>query len=400
MDTPPIASGSIETVELSVDRIATGGEGVARRDDGKVVFVPGLLPGETAQVEIIHEKKTFARGRVLTLTTESPDRIPPDCAHVADGCGGCDWRHVSRSAARKHKATVVADVLTRLGRLEQPDVRIGPDVEHHGRTTIRALVSNGRAGYRRRKSHKPVLVNACPATNPRAEDLLTLGVFDGAEEVTIRVGARTEDRLVIGSPSVGRFVVPKDVTVVGIDQVNTVAATSITEMVGDRTWQISARSFFQSSPEGAEALVAAVGEAINDAPDGPMVDLYAGVGLLGGLLAGDRRLTMVESGSSSVADARINVPSALVIESRVESWEPEPASVVIADPARSGLGAEAVAVLVGTEAPVVALVSCDAGSLGRDARLLTEAGYTFDHATTVDMFPNTSHIEVVSRFTR
>lgn len=390
----------MDSVELTADRIATGGEGVARRDDGKVIFVPGLLPGETARVEVVQEKKKFGRGRIIELVTESPDRIEADCSHVADGCGGCDWRHVTPAASRMHKALVVADVLRRLGGLNDPDVRLGPEVVHNGRTTVRALVRNGHAGYRRRKSHKPVLVSACPATNPLAEDLLTLGVFDGAEEVTIRVGARTEERLVVGSPTVGRFVVPKDVTVVGIDEVNKVDATSITEMVNDRTWQISARSFFQSSPEGAEALVAAVGAAIADAPAGPMVDLYAGVGLLGGLLAGERRLTMVESGASSVRDSRVNVPEALTIESRVEAWEPEPAAVLIADPARSGLGAEAVEVITATEAPVVALVSCDAGSLGRDARLLTEAGYTFDHATTVDMFPNTSHIEVVSRFTR
>ena len=74
--------------------------------------------------------------------------------------------------------------------------------------------------------------------------------------------------------------------------------------------------------------------------------------------------------------------------------------VVIADPARSGLGKPGVAALTRTGAPVLVLVSCDPASLGRDAKLLAAAGYRHERSEVVDTFPHTTHVEVVSRFVR
>jgi 23S rRNA (uracil1939-C5)-methyltransferase len=81
-----------------------------------------------------------------------------------------------------------------------------------------------------------------------------------------------------------------------------------------------------------------------------------------------------------------------------EEWEPVAADAVIADPARAGLGAAGVDRIVATGAPTITLVSCDAGSLGRDARLLTEAGYELTATTLVDLFPHTAHVEAVTTF--
>ena len=89
-----------------------------------------------------------------------------------------------------------------------------------------------------------------------------------------------------------------------------------------------------------------------------------------------------------------------VVRSDVDHWRPSHADLVIADPARAGLGRRAVEVIVRTGARVVVLVSCDAASLGRDAALLAGAGYTFEQAELVDLFPQSHHVEVVSRFSR
>ena len=111
-----------------------------------------------------------------------------------------------------------------------------------------------------------------------------------------------------------------------------------------------------------------------------------------------RKLSSRLSSKAAIADAKENVPDAFVIHSDMAKWQPRKMSAVVADPSRTGLGKPGVNVIVQTKAPVIALVSCDAASLGRDARLLTEAGYRFEHATMIDMFPHTSHVEVVSRF--
>ena len=89
-----------------------------------------------------------------------------------------------------------------------------------------------------------------------------------------------------------------------------------------------------------------------------------------------------------------------VIEADVEHWAPQPADVVIADPSRSGLGAAAVGVLEKCRAHTFVLVSCDTGSLGRDAGLLAKFGYTLASVDLIDAFADTSHIEVVSTFRR
>jgi tRNA/tmRNA/rRNA uracil-C5-methylase (TrmA/RlmC/RlmD family) len=113
-----------------------------------------------------------------------------------------------------------------------------------------------------------------------------------------------------------------------------------------------------------------------------------------------RRVTLVEASASAAADARVNLAAldARVVRSDVGRWRPRRADAVVADPPRAGLGKAGVRAVAGTRAPRVVLVSCDAGALGRDAGLLARAGYRLVHATLVDQFVGTPHVEVVTRF--
>ena len=113
-------------------------------------------------------------------------------------------------------------------------------------------------------------------------------------------------------------------------------------------------------------------------------------------------MVAVESSRSAVADARRNLAArtATVVDVDVARWRPAPADVVVADPARAGLGRRAAEVLAGTGATRFVLVSCDAASLARDARLLGGLGYDHVRSTVVDLFPHTAHVEVVTRFDR
>jgi 23S rRNA (uracil1939-C5)-methyltransferase len=111
---------------------------------------------------------------------------------------------------------------------------------------------------------------------------------------------------------------------------------------------------------------------------------------------------LVESGASAVADARVNLADSHVriVKADVGRWRAARADAVVADPPRTGLAAAGVAAVAATHADRVALVSCDPAALGRDAKLLAGAGYRLVTATLVDLFPHTSHVEVVSRFER
>ena len=130
------------------------------------------------------------------------------------------------------------------------------------------------------------------------------------------------------------------------------------------------------------------------------MDAYGGVGLFAATVGRGRPVTVVESSMSAAADARVNLASARVQRADVGRWSHRPAVAVVADPPRAGLGRQAVANLAGTGATHLALVSCDAASLGRDVSLLVPYGFELEWTTVVDMFPGTPHIETVSRFVR
>lgn len=390
-----------DTFEVSVDRVAKGGAALGPGPDGRVVFVTGAIPGERVLAEERKRSKRFVEARTLHVIEPSPARVEPPCPHVAADCGGCDWQHMAVGRQTELRLDVVRDSLRRLAKIEDVGVVSGPALPAVDyRTILRTAVVDGRAGYRKSRSHDVVAVDSCVVAHPLAEELVVEGRYGEAAEVTIKVGARTGERMVVVPAGVD-VSVPDDVVVARRDELAAGREAFIHEEVGGgQRFRISADSFFQCRPDGAEALVAAARSALEHF-DGRLLDAYSGVGLFGALLSEDRPLLAVESSQSSVADARVNLAGiGDVVRSRFERWAPVPVAAAVADPARRGLGADGVAVLVATEAMVVALVSCDPASLARDARLLIDAGYALQMVTVIDLFGQTSHVETVSRFVK
>lgn len=392
-----------DAVEVDVARVATGGEGVGRAPDGRTLFVAGALPGEGVRASVAEVRRRHARADLVEVVRAAPGRRPPPCPHVAEGCGGCDWQHATPELQAAMRRTIVADTLSRIGRIVDPPVEDGTALPADARrTTVRAAVVDGRAGYRRRRSHEVVVPETCMVVHPRLEEILVEGRFGPATEVVLRVGARTGDAVAVVAPSAVDVVVPGPVAVLGADEVERGALGAIEEDAGGRRWRVSARSFFQPSPEAADVLVAEVGAAAGDA-GGRLVDLASGIGLFAGTVG--RRfdeVVAVESAPSAVADAEANLADrpARIVHSTIERWAPEPAEVVVADPPRAGLGRAGVERAAATGAATVVLVSCDAASLGRDAGLLVAAGFRLERSRVLDLFPQTAHVEVVSRFAR
>jgi 23S rRNA (uracil1939-C5)-methyltransferase len=392
----------VDTVSLEVTRIVAGGDGIARDADGRVVFVRGGLPGEEVLAVVDERRKDFSRATAVEIVRPSALRVEAPCPLVEAGCGGCDWQHVAHHGQRRLKADVVADALRRQARLEV-EVGTGPDLPPGGhRTTVRGIASAGRFSLRARGTHDPVPAGPCTVAHPLVEELMVEGRFpDG--EVVLRAGARTGERLVVVHGSGDGTVVPEGVRVVTDAELRSGTRAWFHEEAAGRHWRISARSFFQARPDGAEALVDLVRTGIGSlAPEGHLVDLYGGVGLFAGAVGHRGHVTMVESAASSVADARVNLDDldVRVIKSDVARWRPATADVVVADPPRAGLGATGVQAVTGSHASRLVLVSCDPASLGRDAKLLVAVGFELTSATLVDLFPHTSHVEAVTTFTR
>lgn len=405
-----MTTAELAFVELDVADVAVGGAGVGRAESepvaGMAVFADGALPGERVVVRVEQQRERHLTGIVHEVRQSSPRRREPPCPHVARGCGGCGWQHAPEDLQTEMRLSIVRQALERIGRISEPDVRPGPPLpawDH--RTTVRMAVDAGRVGFRTRRGHDVVDVDACPAANPLVDEIIATGRWGHAEEITIRVGARTGERMVVASPTAVGVEVPDGVRVVGTDELKAGARAWIHEEVAGHRFRVSARSFFQTSPEGAEALVAEVSDALEgDHHAKALADLYAGVGLFAATVGADAaKVVAIEKSASAAADARHNLDhrgAARVVRGAVERVRPTPADAVVADPARAGLRGAGVQAVVATRAATVVLVSCDAGSLGRDARLLTEAGYRLERTTVLDVFAQTPHIEAVTRFTR
>jgi len=389
---------------VRVHGMAVGGDGVGRLADGRVVFVPGTVVGDSVTVDITEEKRRYARGRVTAVVEPSPMRIEPECEAVKRGCGGCDWQHIGPSFRDELLIELVDDVLRRQGRVDGARSRVGGRVADSGyRSTLRLAVDNGRLGFRARRTNDLVAVGACLVAAPEFDDLIAAR-WSGAEEVTLRCGRRTGDRLAIVSPTVPVGLdLADDVTVVGTDELSSGRRVWIWEEAASRRWKVSADSFFQSSPEAAELLVEVVRDLVRDDLQSSrhVLDLYGGVGLFTGALAPwapDARWTLVESSRSSVADARDNLGDidVDVVSMRAEAFSPTQADVVIADPPRTGLSKLGANTVASSGAPVVVLISCDLGSMGRDVALLIDLGYKWQESVILDVFAQTSHTEVVT----
>src|SRR5690625_1173131 len=200
-----------EPVESRIDRFTHGGEGVARIE-GKAVFVPGTIPGEQVRVQVVDDRKRWARAALLDVLDPSPDRVPPPCPYVPE-CGGCDLQHIRPDAQRELKTRVVREQLTRLGGQTDPPVRptqaVGPDVGYRNHIRLHAD-EQGRLGFHRTQSHDVVPIDRCLIAADDVQRLReTVGDDTGADEVTVRAHTRTHAAAVRLTPGPGPLQIPE-----------------------------------------------------------------------------------------------------------------------------------------------------------------------------------------------
>lgn len=392
------AGAAADGESVTVEKMAAGGDGIARLADGRVVFVRGALPGETVTVTITTDKRDFAKASVRQVAVPAPERVAPPCPALEHGCGGCGWQHATPAAQLQWKTAIVADALRRTAKLPDAVVHLGGAVDPWAyRTGMRLAVGpDGRTGLRAAASHRVVPLHACLVAHPSLAELLPQLRVRGAEEISLRVSDATGEATAWSAEPAVRFQgLPAHVGV-GPQAV-------LHEVVAGARLRVSAASFFQSGPAAAALLVRTVREACGDSLGslrGPLLDAYGGVGLFAATLGADHAI-VVESAASSCADAVANLGHrGTVVCSPFERWSPQPVELAVADPARAGLGRAAADVLAATGAARLVLVSCDPVSLARDTTLLAAHGYRHGGSTVLDLFPHTPHVEVVTRFDR
>jgi 23S rRNA (uracil1939-C5)-methyltransferase len=138
-------------MQVAIERIAAGGDGVGRLEDGRIVFVPRTAPEDVVELELMQSKARYARGRVAAIVKSSPSRVEPACPHYSgDRCGGCQLQHLSPEAEREVKRRVVGDALRRIGGRSVDDPIMMPSpVAWRYRAKITLAVSDDLIGLRR-----------------------------------------------------------------------------------------------------------------------------------------------------------------------------------------------------------------------------------------------------------
>lgn len=433
-------------VDLTIDSIAAGGDGVGRAE-GLVVFVPRAAPGDAGSVRITPSRR-FARGAWESLRTPSPARVAPACLHyIADRCGGCQLQHLAYDAQLDAKAGIIADAIERIGRRPRPAVSVRPSArEWRYRRKLTLALRRTEAGRWIAGLHpydapgRVFDLRDCPITDERvlnvwaqirrAGDLLPRtrvvraavrllsGDASAMASLVVEGGDRwtTHDRFFAAVPSLatlwwqpegdGRrrlhvrgtprhdeeLVDPADET-----SVDGVPGEEVDENLPSAT--DASASFVQVNEETAADLhVHVVERTLAHSPQA-VVDAYAGRGDTAVAMAYHGvRATAIEldRASAAVAAARLTPPSE-VVQGRVEEVLQRvlPADVVVLNPPRAGLHERVTETLDGAAPDLRAIVyvSCNPATLARDLGRL--GAYRIASIVAFDMFPQTAHVETV-----
>ena len=406
------------TLDLEITTMAHGGSGIGRVD-GRVVFCPGVIPGETVTVELVETaKKSLWRAQPVAVVTPSPHRVPhiwPEAdisRPYASRAGGADYGHIALGHQRELKTGILRDALTRFGKLPESFVNqvsvnsVPGDDERNGlhwrtRVTLHALPS-GELGPYAEKSHTVIPVKSLPlASQPIVDSGVLSEAYEGVSNLRVLDTTGSGVRLIIDDQK------PAD----------------IVERVGDTEFALSDHSFWQVHHQAPLVLTEAIKRAIAPQffdPGAHNLDLYSGVGLLGHALAslapGKTRLTAVESDDRAinyVANNLNSVANVTPVAARVDRWLANAVaqssdsdradwqgSTVLLDPPRSGANADVITSLATLGVAQIVYVACDPVALGRDTALLAEAGYEPVFCEAWDLFPHTHHMETIATFVK
>jgi 23S rRNA (uracil1939-C5)-methyltransferase len=374
-----------DVVELRIDALAAGGDGVGRTGEGRVVFVPLTAPGDLVRARLTELHPRYARAELEEIALPSPSRVAPPCA-VFGECGGCSWQHVDYAAQCEAKRRIAEDALVRVGKLALPGpVTMRPSPQPYGyRARARVAVQAGRVGYRRRNSNALCAVETCPVLAPSADAKLRALVQgrpkrDGEWEIA--AGADAARAHAVGADA------PAFELAVGADRL-----------------RVSAGVFFQANPALHGALVEAVARA---AGRGALaLELHAGCGFFTLALArAFERVIAVEADLVAAADLRHNLARAGLANVEIATERVESAlakrlaalrpDALVLDPPRTGLPRGAVERIRALAPARIAYLSCDPATLARDLAALVARGYALERAEAFDLFPQTPHVEVL-----
>jgi len=437
---PPCVPAHPQLVTL--EKPIYGGASLARVE-GKAVFVPLTLPGETARVRIVEDRRGYALAEADEIVAAAPERVTPGCPHFGI-CGGCHYQHANYAAQLEMKQTVLRETLERAGIRAPEEIAVlaGEPQSHAWRYRNRIRVAfdaAGNPGYRGRRSHAVAAIRECPIAAPLLVETAfaaaeiarqlapafrptELALFCNHHETALLATVFVANAGKIRFDDFCRALHERIPEFIGAELVvegsptqppRTLAywgANSLSYHAAGFDYRVDHGAFFQVNRWLVDALVERVSAGLSGAL---AWDLFAGVGLFARRLS-ERfaRVVAVESAPTAINALQANlggtsgdaVSSTTLDFLRHSISSPrdsgERPDLIVVDPPRTGLGPEITTLLANTAAPSLVYVSCDPATLARDLRALIDGGYAIHILTLADLFPQTFHIETVVHLRR
>ncbi len=403
--------------QITIDTLGAAGDGIAPGP----VYAPYTLPGEVVEGEVVDGRVEAAK-----IVTPSSDRVSAPCPHFRR-CGGCALQHASNDLVADWKRQQIIDSLAARG-LEGIDVRqtITSPARSRRRATFaaRRTKKSIQIGFHGRKSDEIIPLTTCEVAHP---DLMA--AFP-AIEACARLGAsrkgvlratvtRTENGLDLaiegGKPLEKQALLDAAVLADTHDlaRLTWMGEILVTrrpphQRIGPALVAPPPGGFLQATADGEAALLGASREAIGAPPK--LVDLFSGCGAFSIPFANRTEVHAVEGDAALLAAltkgwkavgglARITTEARDLFRRPLLAEELNAYPAAIIDPPRAGAKAQ-MEQLAASTIPVIASLSCDAGSFARDARTLIDGGYTLDWVQPVDQFRWSPHVEIAARFSR
>ena len=388
-----------DLVQVTIEKVAHGGHFIARHD-GAVIFVRHAIPGEDCTIQITSTGSSFNRADVVSVETPSEFRVEAPCRFAnRNGCGGCDFQHISVDHQRSLKSDVIAEQFSRIAKM---NLRV--EVEEVGESThwrTRAIATtdrNGKLGFYKSRSHSIAPVTDCIICI-ESMNFSEIASRDFKGDVRVEISAsNTGERSIALAPTRGEEKARL-----------TEGPAVLNENVSERSLEVSQESFWQSHKNAPEVLPQAVLDFAQLKIGEHVLDLYGGVGLFSAAfidaVGPTGHVDLIEGSKVATADAARNFAAysnITIATGDVAKLMPRitAADVVVLDPPRDGAGKEAVAQIARLAPRAIVYVACDPAALARDTAYLADHSYSLVKVRAFDLFPMTHHIECVALYTR
>ncbi len=440
---------------IEITDISSDGNGVGTID-GFAVFVPMTVAGDTVEIVVVKVLSHYAIGRLMNIIKPSTMRKEPECP-VFKRCGGCHLQHIKYENQLEIKRSFIEAAMQRIGGFDgfSCDEVLGMEKPERYRNKCIFPIGTDRngevvSGFYAKRSHEIIPVTDCMAGAQINEKIVTavkeymaevnIKPYDEAthtglvRRVFIRDGRNSGEIMVVVSVN-GKNIPKREVLIRKLRSVSGNIVSIFININEKRTnnvlgeenkliygkpeiedtlcginFKISPHSFYQINPYMTEKLYGKALEYAEITEKDKVLDVYCGIGTIS-LAASEKakHVTGIEIVEQAVLDAKRNAENNGITNTEFFADSAENAvpkliengmkpDIVILDPPRKGSDEATLKAIASASPKRIVYVSCNASTLARDAKFLAELGYTPTKCTGVDMFPNTSHVEVVSCF--